>query len=320
MTSLLPYCASCTRRLFNPLPSIPCSPTKIFHRGAKKLAKKKSVKVRLLRDVARYGRQGTVLAITPMRMRNEWFPHRIAEYVALHELRALNLLKAPLERDFSFRPEPAAIQEEEAEDELAFPGEPGARMTLLDPYHATQLLSIVVPRSFTFYRVPRVTKDPPAYPTPSSFSNNSSQSVTSAAADLAAASSPDRILAPATSTVSKKIYGSVSTADVAARIRKALADDPEGVRVVVTAEDISFVPFDEAVTGTATSDGKEDDTERDQESGRVKRPRPVENGVHPESDRVNSLGQYKVAVKVKGSKETVRLQVLVLPQDEGQNI
>ncbi len=78
----------------------------------------------------------------------------------------------------------------------------------------------------------------------------------------------------------KAIFGSVSTADIAASIRGLLAEDAEGSRIVLGPEDISFAIATE------------------------------------ESDRVKHLGQFDIDIKLKGSSKFVRRAINVVAEDD----
>lgn len=65
---------------------------------------------------------GAIVSIAPGRMRNEWFPQRIADYVPKTELRSVDGVKPTFRRDRTFgriKEEPAEKmkEEEEAEEE-----------------------------------------------------------------------------------------------------------------------------------------------------------------------------------------------------------
>ena len=79
------------------------------------------------------------------------------------------------------------------------------------------------------------------------------------------------------------IYGSVSTADIAASIKAALAMDEEGARVVLGPEDVIIV------SGKGDEDGGE-------------------------ADRIKNLGEFEIDVRVKGV-EAIRRIVRVQPQE-----
>jgi ribosomal protein L9 len=75
------------------------------------------------------------------------------------------------------------------------------------------------------------------------------------------------------------IFGSVSTYDIATKIRTILARDTTGSRIVLGPEDITFAVESE------------------------------------ESDRVKNLGTYEVHIKVKGADEAVRRTITVNAQE-----
>jgi ribosomal protein L9 len=75
------------------------------------------------------------------------------------------------------------------------------------------------------------------------------------------------------------IYGSVSTSDIAVNLKAILAEDEAGSRVVLSAEEISFVD------------------EMD------------------EHDRVKHLGVYEIEIKLEGGTESVRRTIRVSAQD-----
>lgn len=135
----------------------------------------------------------------------------------------------------------------------------------MQPQRSIEILSDCLPAKFEFFRPPILSTPRPRRELP--------QAVSSAAADLAAASEPTPTLEPVA------IYGSVSTADVATIIKALLAKVPDGSRIVLTAEDISF----EGV------------------------------GEHPdvEGDRLKRLGEFDVKIAFKGVPQTVMRKVVV---------
>jgi len=74
------------------------------------------------------------------------------------------------------------------------------------------------------------------------------------------------------------IYGSVSTADIAASLKAILAEDEDGARVVLGPEEISFVETTE------------------------------------ESDRVKHLGIFEIDIRLKGAPDAVRRTIKVSAQ------
>lgn len=79
------------------------------------------------------------------------------------------------------------------------------------------------------------------------------------------------------------IYGSVTTADIAANMKAVLAEDEEGSKVALKAEDITFVnEFD---------------------------------AKNIERDRVKTLGLFEIDIAIKGSPSLVRRFVKVSAQE-----
>ncbi len=80
-------------------------------------------------------------------------------------------------------------------------------------------------------------------------------------------------------TTKSGIYGSVSTADIAANLKAILAEDEDGMRVVLSPENISFV--------AETS----------------------------EKDRVKHLGIFEVEIRVDGAPDAIRRTIRVNARD-----
>ncbi|KAI9835986.1 MAG: hypothetical protein M1837_003553 [Sclerophora amabilis] len=242
-----PRCTSCSYRLissaFNARPNIVSQQQ---FRGKNKAAKIETIKVRLLQDVDRYGRKGTILSVQPGRMRNSWYPHHTAEYLTPADLRALNISRSSvLERDPNFRIHQPSDDHAASWEQQAWQPVVDVDVELLSPQRATQILSVLLPPHLTFYRgaIAQPPQQPQAQlaPQPTTSRQNMSRAVTSAAADLAAAAEeiPEPVHPPVTAPTG--IYGSVSTADIASNIRALLAEHAEGSRVVLGAEDVTFV-------------------------------------------------------------------------------
>jgi hypothetical protein len=126
MTSILsppPQCISCIRRALNPFRPSPASPS-LFQqqlRGKKKLVKPAStIKVKLLKDIKRYGPKGTVLPIAPGRMRNLWYPKGMATYLTDAQLKAQQMPITVAERDVWF-----GVEKPASEHRGNSEGEPG---------------------------------------------------------------------------------------------------------------------------------------------------------------------------------------------------
>jgi hypothetical protein len=118
-----PQCLSCMRRTLNGFNDAWVSSTRPQIRGKKKLAKSTTIKVRLLADIPRYGRKGissrhpyiyceiehnaktlvgSIIPISPGRMRNDFYPREKAEYMTTAQLREAGLRDVDMERDSTF--------------------------------------------------------------------------------------------------------------------------------------------------------------------------------------------------------------------------
>jgi ribosomal protein L9 len=144
----------------------------------------------------------------------------------------------------------------------------------------------LLPSHVIFYRTPISTsvedmpEPPPSRPR---------RAASSAAAELDAASEP---LPKPPKPQSAKIFGSVSTADVADSFKAVLDQTEEGSRVVLGAEDIKFL-------GTEQMEAAES-----QETG-------IEGG------RIKALGDFQVEARVKGGDTVIRT-VSVRAQEDNE--
>lgn len=118
-----------------------------------------------------------------------------------------------------------------------------------------------------FYRTPITT----AHPTPKRVSPSIpiTSAISAAAAEGKEPEKPGKT----------SIYGSVSTSDIAANLKAILAEDEDGVRVVLSPEEISFVE--------ETND----------------------------KDRVKHLGIFEIEIKLNGAPNAIRRTVQVHAQD-----
>jgi len=142
-------------------------------------------------------------------------------------------------------------------------------LTVPQPERATELLSILLPSRIDFHRKP-IEVEPTSVP-----DQVKEGAASSAAADLVAASRAPAKPEPVS------IYGSVSTADVVATVKAALARNDEAARVALSEEDIKFVG----------------DTFGDDET------------------RIKHLGDFEVEMRIRGAENVVKKVVRVLPQD-----
>ena len=140
-------------------------------------------------------------------------------------------------------------------------------LTPIKPQVATRIIRDLVPTYIEFYRSPISeprTEAPGTMP----------RRTVTATADFPVATS-----GPVPEAASTAIYGSVSTADVAASLRALLAEDEEGAMVVLNADDIT-----------------------------IRKSAVMESA--GESDRLKTLGDFEVDIQVKGG-EAVRRVVRV---------
>ncbi|SLM41051.1 Ribosomal protein L9/RNase H1, N-terminal [Lasallia pustulata] len=266
-----PPCTACIRRLASLDISEASFPFHRQLRGKKKSTKQPHiVNVRLLRDIETYGRQGAVIPVAPGRMRNIWYPRGMAEYMTDTQLRGMNMRELIVERDLTFLTKKSTDREVRVDQDADTVID--VEMKLLAPQRATEILGTLLPPQLDFYRAP--ISQPPE---PDKPRIPRSSSVSAAAAEYAAASEPLQKPGPVA------IYGSVSTADIAANIKAVLAMDGEGARVVLGPEDITIVS-----------------AKQDEDDG--------------EADRIKALGDFEIKVRVKGG-EAVRRTVRVQSQE-----
>ncbi|PUU81263.1 hypothetical protein B9Z19DRAFT_1077419 [Tuber borchii] len=127
----IPSCPTCIRRLAGgALHQI---------RGKKRTRKIPTITVQLTKDVPRFGKQGTVLQIPRGRMRREWFPQGVADYVTRHMLKSMpaGTLK---HRDPMFMN--TGVQEKK----------PKVAIELLTPTQTIALLDSFIPPNLMFSR------------------------------------------------------------------------------------------------------------------------------------------------------------------------
>lgn len=136
-----------------------------------------------------------------------------------------------------------------------------------------KILEMLLPANLDFYRTPISTPAPPT-PAPRLSPSIPSTSRLSEEAETSAQQS-------GTDAQSQKaaIYGSVTTADIAANLRAILAEDEEGARVVLGSEEVEFVEQLE------------------------------------EADRVKHLGVYEIEIRLKGGQLPVRRTIKVNAQE-----
>ncbi|KAI9661036.1 MAG: hypothetical protein M1821_009363 [Bathelium mastoideum] len=283
-----PQCPACLRRI-SALSLEAYTVSRQHIRGKKRLANGASVMtVRLLRDKKGFGRKGSIVPISTGRMRNDWFPRGVADYLTQAEVKDLRLKNTPIERDYAFvsakhseqqRQERLEHEEEEREKaeeealeermEAITKGQHGSSERLT-PQRATELVSIFVPNRLNFYR-PKIEQDPQG---PNK--------------DTATAGAGSRAEVPLTakgqtqSMLPDAIYGSVSIADVLSSVRAVLSNNDEASRIVLSEEDLTF-----------------------------------QGGIAEDSrSAIKRLGEFTVSIQVKGAATPVRRTIRVLEQKQ----
>nr|POF04002.1 hypothetical protein CFP56_21758 [Quercus suber] len=260
-------------------------------RGKQKQAKGNGeVAARLLKDIKSFGKAGSIVPVAAGRMRNSFFPLSMAVYVTPAQLKALNIPRSEIVRDFTFgtrqATDPTTVDNlpvegtEELIDASMF-RKKAPDVTRISPERSMELLEIFVPGKLDFYRQPIIedlketeqtlsAREEPAKPT------RKPRALYGAGADLMAAreKGPE---APKIATA-QAIYGSVSTQDVLVAMRAAMANNDESARVVLLEEDLSFVDLPD-IEGA--------------EAGRVKH-----------------VGEFTVEVKIKGAEDKASRRVV----------
>ena len=129
------------------------------------------------------------------------------------------------------------------------------------------VLENLIPPNIDFYRVPVAVADTPQKRVSPSIRFNSV--ISAAAAEVKDAEKPEIT----------NIYGSVTTMDIVANLKAILAEDEEGVRVVLSPENVSFV----------------EETSR--------------------KNSVKHLGIFEIDIKLDGVPEAIRRTIRVNAQD-----
>ncbi|KAF2761253.1 hypothetical protein EJ05DRAFT_473789 [Pseudovirgaria hyperparasitica] len=224
--SLLPQCISCSRRIseYGLKAWLPFQQQQT--RGKKTDTNKADfITVRLLKNVATFGKKGSIVPVKRSIMRNTWYHRRWADYIPWAELRTLTTLKTPMERDWDYGRaadlplDSISASVVKAAETAASTTQP-VTLSTLSPQRTFELLSIFVPASLVLRRTP-ISKDT-SEPTP----NNNH-------VDLSSPGPKKPYLG--------EIYGSVSPADLASEIVRSLALNDEASMVQVSEADIRFV-------------------------------------------------------------------------------
>ncbi|KAF2973411.1 hypothetical protein GQX73_g9 [Xylaria multiplex] len=233
-----PTCLSCLRRLAQPSSPSPLSWTQARARTTKaELEDLQGIPVRLLRDIATFGRKHAIIRVKAGRMRNIWFPKGAAEYMTRQRFAELGLSEAAIGvRDRTFGTQLLLEEEEEEGEGTEKPSEAKNKrkeVLTLPPEETLTLLTALLPEVLVFPRIPvSTTPAPPPEPSPRSpsLAANAATSTPTPAAPESAAVTP--------------IFGSVSRTDILSLIKENLLADPQGSRVSLEEESLELVGLD----------------------------------------------------------------------------
>lgn len=139
------------------------------------------------------------------------------------------------------------------------------KLTLTQPEESTEILKSLLPANLEFYRTPVTIPQ---------VEERISPSIPRSSTVSAAARAGKEVKTPSKTS----IYGSVSTNDIATNLKAILAEDKQGGRVLLAAEDISFVEKTE------------------------------------DADRVKHLGVFEIEIRLKGAPDVVRRTIQVQAQ------
>lgn len=221
------------------------------------------------------------------RMRNSWFPSRIAEYVTQPEMRTLRMSNTAMERDVEFGVTDLAAQAQaiskanatandySSDLQSGFSVRKAAEVEKVTPERSMQLLDIFVPKNIDFYRQPIPEETKEAEPEP----EREGAFGKGAASELFAARK--RREEKPKAQESQGIYGSVSTHDILTAVRAAMENNDESARVLIAESDIKF----------------------------------VNAGSEMEEMRVKHVGSYPVEIMVKNAEAGLRRTVRVHAQE-----
>ncbi|KAK0672786.1 hypothetical protein QBC41DRAFT_312728 [Cercophora samala] len=216
VVSRSPTCLSCMRRLAQPFLSLPLVQARA--KSTHLVPSDKGVIVRLLANIPKFGRKDAIFRVERGRMRNEWYPRRLAEYMTVARFKQLGLSpKTDVgERDPTFVDMKALEQQLPALEPSAPVVKPQQDAKpvkkVLKPERVRELLSRLIPKTTTFYRIP--------IPAPPSNTTTISPLIAVAAAQE-------------TQEGPVAIYGSVSTKDIASSIKSRISADEDGAQIVV---------------------------------------------------------------------------------------
>ncbi|TLD20659.1 hypothetical protein PspLS_08514 [Pyricularia sp. CBS 133598] len=253
-------------------------------RGKTKSARNKDeeggIVVRLLKNVPEYGPKNTILRAPRGRVRNMWYPDGKVEYMTPQRFNELGVdQSAIVERDPMYGLEvEEPVEKKSAKAKVA--NDKVVKIEPPKPQEGTALVNNLLPKSLTFERatIPAGSKskqDSPAaedgvYRSPL-VARNASVSHESAA------NAPPQPIA---------IFGSVSTTDVAARVKKLLSTHRLASLVAIEAKHIR-------IEGALLEDG---------EVVRADDPATAAAAA-VEGDKVKQLGRWEIVIELPGGAE-----------------
>ncbi|ETS86916.1 hypothetical protein PFICI_00744 [Pestalotiopsis fici W106-1] len=238
------------------------------------------IPVRLLKNIAGFGKQHSIIRVKPGRMRNQWHHKGLAEYMTKKRFTELGLTEAAIGvRDRTFGTK--LLDEEDGDSQKIVTNEPvktkKKETIVMTADESRALLQDLLPKVLVFARKPIAAPEPAKDPEPVVSRNfalaANAQVSTQTAAEAAAV--PEQ---PQQDT--KAIFGSVAPTDVVARIREALLADSNGSRVSFEAEAVSIL------------------------------------GLEAGEDRIKRLGVYEVEIVTGKGLEPVRRTVEVVPETD----
>ncbi|KAK4177678.1 hypothetical protein QBC36DRAFT_326538 [Triangularia setosa] len=222
MVGRSPTCLSCMQRLAQPFitanalaNSIPLVQTRA--KSTHLVPSDKGVVVRLLENIPKFGRKDAIFRVERGRMRNEWFPRKMAEYMTVARFKELGLSpKTDVgERDPAFidMKVPGQLPTLKPSIPVAEPQQTAKPVKkAIKPERVRELLDKLIPKTTTFYRIP--------IPAPPS----NAATISPLVAVAAAQESQEGPVA---------IYGSVSTKDIASSIKGRIFDHEDGAQIII---------------------------------------------------------------------------------------
>ncbi|KAH9429320.1 hypothetical protein MCOR02_010725 [Pyricularia oryzae] len=287
-----PTCLGCLRRALAPSmngsSSSNASVALTQVRGKTKTARNKDEEgglvVRLLKNIPEYGPKNTILRAPRGRVRNMWYPDGKVEYMTPQRFAELGVNESAIvERDPMYgleveKPvEKKAVRSKAADDKVV-------KIQPPKPQEATALLNNLLPKTLTFERavIPAGVKS--KQDSPSAEENVYRSPLVARNASVShesAANAPPQPIA---------IFGSVSTADVAARVKELLSSHRIASLVAIEAKHVS-------IEGALLEDG---DVVRADDPATAA-------AAAVEGDKVKQLGRWEITIEVPGgAKEGVK--------------